>query len=71
VWTTVPTGVTKIFEELSVLIRLRKSNARDSWRSLFWNTNIASADVVTLGSMNGARSYGVQHSELWPLVVNP
>ena len=51
-------------------MRLPKGDARDHWRSFPWNTNIASADVLTLESVNEAGTYGVQHSEQRPLAVD-
>jgi len=39
-------------------MRLPKGDARDHWRSFPWNTNIASADVLTLESVNEAGAAG-------------
>ena len=48
-----------IFRESSSLVCLQRGGARDHGRLLSWITCIASAGVVTLQSVNEARTYGV------------
>lgn len=47
--------IAKTFRESSFLICLRRGGARNHWHSLYWNTNIASADLVTLDAEIASR----------------
>jgi hypothetical protein len=60
----------EIFCESSFLMRFPRNDARDHWRSFSWNTNFASTEAVTLESVNEAGTYGLQHSEQRPMLVN-